>query len=289
MIVFRGPDGRLRAGWRLVSFVVGLGAVSTAATLMLRRLVGPVPGSPAVALALKGMLAAGVASFTVFLARRLLDRRSIGSIGLRKEGAAADFAFGFCISAAIVGGLVALLARVGWARVEIARLSAGQLVLLFWGTAAAVAWWEELVFRGYVLQNLEDGLGLRLAVLVSCLLYGIAHAFNPGATLLSAVVIAGIGFVRILGYLTTRQLWLSMGMHAGWNFVQSVVFGLPVSGRSTASWLATRLDGPAWVTGGSFGLEGGLGGVVYSLLSVGAILAWTRRARARRWPSCGSR
>ena len=78
------------------------------------------------------------------------------------------------------------------------------------------------------------------------------------------------GAFLALGYLTTRQLWLPIGLHIGWNFFEGVVFGFPVSGTETYSLLITNMVGPDLWTGGPFGPEAGI--VVLPSLMLGALL-----------------
>jgi membrane protease YdiL (CAAX protease family) len=121
-----------------------------------------------------------------------------------------------------------------------------------------VGYWEELAFRGYLLQNMIEGLGFALAIVISCLLYGLVHAGNPNAGLLSTGIIVLFGFLRIYGYLATKLLWLSMGMHIGWNFFQSPVFGFAASGHAKSTLFNITATGPGYLTGGDFGPEGSL-------------------------------
>ena len=277
--LFLGRDGRPRAGWRIFCFLVALSAVSAGVTLFLRAVIGPTPGDPATAAALRGLLAASVASLVVFGTRRWIDRKPVRGLGLEGRSAVPDLLAGFLLSAGFVGAAVAALNAAGWADVRVSGIPGARLFFLFLGAAATVAWWEELVFRGYILQNLQEGLGTNGAVVLSCLLYGLVHAANPGANVVSALVVSAIGFLRIFAYIESGQLWLSMGMHAGWNFFQGPVFGLPVSGRGSESLLSTKLDGPLWATGGAFGLEASGFGLIYAILGAVAVLLWVKRKR----------
>ena len=50
--------------------------------------------------------------------------------------------------------------------------------------------------------------------------------------------------------------WMVWGLHVGWNYVQSSILGVTVSGASDFdSWLVATVSGPQWLTGGSFGIE----------------------------------
>ena len=82
--------------------------------------------------------------------------------------------------------------------------------------------------------------------------------------------------MRLYGYLRTSQLWLSMGMHAGWNFFQGPVFGFSTSGYETESILIHKLNGSDWLTGGKFGPEGSVFTVLIVLLAILSMYWWTR-------------
>lgn len=144
---------------------------------------------------------------------------------------------------------------------------------------------EELVARGYILQNLAEDWGMPVAVTASSILFGLAHLGNSHAGLLSTVSIVLAGILLATGYLVTRSLWLPIALHFSWNFFQSTVFGFPVSGNPPGfSLLQTEVAGPELITGGAFGPEGGLLGLEATLLGIGLLWMWGRkldRAKSR--------
>lgn len=139
---------------------------------------------------------------------------------------------------------------------------------------AAVSALEEALFRGYVLQTFaRDGLAW-LAIVLTSAFFGAVHLRNPNAGLFSTLntVLAGIWFG--LAYLKTRDLWFVWGMHLMWNWTQGSVFGIEVSGVtffSTAPILKEIDAGPNWLTGTTYGLEGGVACTVAILISIGLI------------------
>ena len=166
--------------------------------------------------------------------------------------------------------------------IEINKIGVSAFLLLLLPNIL-IGWWEEIVFRGYLLQNMAEGMGLRTAVLLSCILYGLVHAANPNAGLLSTSIIVLFGFLRIYGYLATKQLWLSIGMHVGWNFFQGPVFGYAASGQNSSLTLFQHTEiGPAWLTGGAFGPEASLITIPVLALALGAMWAWSQRPGASR-------
>ncbi len=160
----------------------------------------------------------------------------------------------------------------------IALTTIGTL-FLFLIPNAIIGWWEELVFRGYLLQNMIEGMGQIWALLASCVLYGVVHSMNPSASLLSSGIIVLFGFLRIYGFLATHQLWLFMGMHIGWNFFQGAVFGYAASGHETNSLIEQTPSGPVWLSGGAFGPEASVLIVPIVLLALLIMRWWVSSTR----------
>jgi membrane protease YdiL (CAAX protease family) len=136
----------------------------------------------------------------------------------------------------------------------------------------AVGFYEELLFRGYYLQNLKDGTNLGIAVLASSAAFGLAHLGNLNASLTSTLGIFAAGLFLAFAWLRTQSLWLPIGIHIGWNFLQGPVFGFEVSGNPTPSLVRHVVDGPELITGGAFGPEAGL--LVLPAMALGAGLIW---------------
>src|SRR3970282_2242046 len=91
---------------------------------------------------------------------------------------------------------------------------------------------EDRPSRGYSVYTLTDGLGLGPAVLLSSLVFALAHAGNPFASWTSTIGLIAAGLFLAYAWLRTRRLWLPIGLHLGWNFFQGTVFGLSVSGTT---------------------------------------------------------
>jgi hypothetical protein len=158
-----------------------------------------------------------------------------------------------------VGAAEALLAIAHFTRsplaagTELAYGSGLFLILLMSATN------EELVFRGYPFQKLVESLGPTAAVAVSSACFGLVHLGNPAHTWFSTINTMLVGIPLSIAYLRTRALWMPVGIHFAWNYVQGFVFGLPVSGfRFPATFLNPRVHGGEWLTGSSYGPEGGL-------------------------------
>ncbi len=166
------------------------------------------------------------------------------------------------------------------------RAEAGTLggVLAAWARGlellALPAAAEEALFRGYVFQALVVGIGPVAATALSSAAFAVAHVWNPnvGAIGLANIFLAGV--LLSIAYLRTGSLWFASGVHVGWNWAMASVAELPVSGLT---FLHTPLygpveRGPAWVTGGTFGPEGGAMGTVAFLVGLALLLRVRRTA-----------
>jgi membrane protease YdiL (CAAX protease family) len=178
-----------------------------------------------------------------------------------------------------VGGGEALLGLARFApnplpaRAELAGGSCLFLILIIAATN------EELLFRGYPFQKLVESLGPVGAVAVSSALFGLAHLGNAHHTWISTVNTMLIGIPLSIAYLRTRSLWMPVGMHFIWNYVQGFVFGLPLSGYTfPTSLLKAQVHGAAWLTGSDYGPEGGLLCTV-AVVGAGIFLFFSARIR----------
>ncbi len=285
-IFMRG--GRLRSGWRLAVYGPLLIICVTALGLPL-LLVSAIFGLPSWAVQLLAITAyLGGVLLATWLARRFLDKRSLLDLGLRRsDGWWAEMLFGVALGGLLMLGIFALETGLGWAQVtglawqQEGLLNTAMMTVLAAWLFVVVAVNEELMTRGYLLQTLAEGLNLRWAVLISSLIFGLLHLGNPNASWLSTFNIVVAGVFLALGYVVTRRLWLPLGLHFGWNFFQGTVFGFPVSGTHSFTLVRLNDTGPSLVTGGAFGPEAGLTGLVAMLLGMLLILAW---ARWTTWP-----
>ena len=137
---------------------------------------------------------------------------------------------------------------------------------------------EEVIVRGVVLRLVWRAFGPLAAFVVSGLLFGLGHIGNPGATAFTTACVA-IEAGVMLGsfYALTGRLWVSIGVHAGWNFTQGTVFGAHVSGGDFGPSFAistARSNLPDWLTGGVFGPEASLAAFTVCTM-VGAAVLWT--------------
>ncbi len=149
-----------------------------------------------------------------------------------------------------------------------------------WGTIAMAVEsgvMEELLMRAIVLRLLMRAFGIWPALALQALLFGALHLANPNATLTAAVAIAIEAGLMLAGfYLLTGRLWMSIGVHAAWNFTQGWIWGASVSGIPVKeSWLVStpKAGAPEFLSGGAFGPEASLPAMVVGT-SVAVVVLW---------------
>ncbi|MGB3700009.1 MAG: CPBP family intramembrane glutamic endopeptidase, partial [Anaerolineales bacterium] len=222
---------------------------------------------------------------SVYLARRFLDQRSFTSLGLQVNSQAViDILYGVGLTGLMIGLIFLGLWALGWLQIESfawqvenwGSVTASILVMVALFTL--VSWQEELLTRGYWLQNLSAGLSQSLGVLISSALFALAHWFNPNLNNQALLGLFLSGLFLAYGYLRTKQLWLPIGLHLGWNLFEGTIFGFPVSGQYQYQLIRQTVTGPDIITGGAFGPEAGL--ILVPVLILGAVgIFWYTRKR----------
>jgi membrane protease YdiL (CAAX protease family) len=218
-------------------------------------------------------------TLSVFLARWFLDKQPIESLGLKVDlQALFDLLTGIGITFVQMGLIFLAMLGVGWLTFTGFAWEfdpVGVVVkntVLFFVIFILVGWNEELLSRGYHLQTIANGLNLFWGVVISSAAFGLLHLGNPNATWISVAGISFAGVFFAYAYIRTRQLWLPIGLHLGWNFFEGVVFGFPVSGLATYPLTRIEVTGPVSWTGGAFGPEAGL--IVLPALMIGALMIY---------------
>jgi membrane protease YdiL (CAAX protease family) len=189
--------------------------------------------------------------------RRVIDRKNVMSLGFSWRGYQQEAYTGFCLGPALLGlGTLILfvMKKLDW--IDVSFNASDFFIALVLMCMIALA--EEMVFRGYILNNLMDSMNKRSALGISAALFALAHAGNMSITSIAAVNLLLGGLLLGINYIYTRNLWFGIAFHFSWNFFQGPVLGYEVSGLPLQSVLRPNLNGPWWITGTPFGFEGSL-------------------------------
>ena len=191
----------------------------------------------------------------------------------------------YSIVDAIVGGIVAgaivsLMFLLEW-RFNLLSVDGIESVSVLGtdiSTPFVVSFIEELMFRAIVIGCLALWMrNASIIISISAIIFASAHLQNQNVNMLAFVGYFVGGIVYGIGYLRTGSLWLPMGLHLGWNYFQGRVCGFSLSGYQVPDCLILQhaVGSPLW-TGGSYGFEGGVLGLVARLCMLLLILFWLR-------------
>ena len=276
-VVTAGPKG-LRAGWRLLIFLLMLVAMGAVARATIIRFLIPAGFSPEKFTPLK--IAVPDAFFVCILAMAAwvmsrIEGRRIGQYGLPlKQGLMKHLwlglSIGFLASSATV--LIIFLLH----GLQIARPTIHGTTILMsaaaWGGAfllSGIA--EEFLYRGYAQFTLATGIGFWPAAVILSALFGFGHLSNKGENISGALSVVSFGLLLCLFLRRTGTLWCAVGFHLGYDWSQTFFYGVPNSGFIPSHNLFNiTLNGPQWLTGGTVGPEGSV--ICPLVLAVVAIL-----------------
>jgi len=285
--IFFNSVGRLRSGWRVLLyafiflslyFLIGTGVwiVSGLLGSTLKR----IPHSAFFTDLVGRFLLLGAALVAGWFCNRFIEGLPWRALGLAlHSGWIRDLLFGSLVGILSLLLAVAIATAAGGFRFsfnsaipKVAQSLIGTLVLF---VVAALA--EEAIFRGYGLQTLTRAQLAWVGIFLTSVPFGIGHLWNPNVVpviTFANTVIAGIWLA--VAYLKTRSLWFPLGVHWAWNWTLGSLCGLPVSGMTLGTPLLQATDlGPAWLTGGRYGIEGGAAASIALVASI--LFLWKTR------------
>ena len=219
---------------------------------------------------------------------RFIEKRSLRSAGYMKKNWLGKWLLGGLAGAGMFSLAVGICAAFGSVRFNGFTLGGkyGLLALYFAGFAIQ-SMCEELLCRGYLMTSWGSKGSLTAAVIVSSVVFGLLHLGNPNFTLLAFFNIVLFGFIMALAMLRTNSIWSAAGLHALWNFAQGNIFGISVSGmeKMTSVFSFNTVGKLDLVTGGAFGIEGGLACTAVEIIAIVLLLVWKGERQAEQTAS----
>jgi len=168
---------------------------------------------------------------------------------------------GFALGGALITAMWLLLWVVGLNNVQRGPWTHWFEDLVFDSYISAVL--EELAFRAVLFRILARICGVRTGVILSSLLFGLAH-LTHGSWLGILGITLNAGVTMALLYVITGRLWMSIGMHLGYDFIETSVLGV---GNHHGFLVSTPNAGAqAWLSGGSFGPDAAVPGMIVGLI-----------------------
>ena len=286
-IVLEAPVSRRRILGQLGVFVLvwlGVTVIGTAPPLL--EALGAMGVPESISGSVVGLLAA-VAG--VVVVQRVLRGPRLVQLGFARGGRwVLDLAVGLVLGPLLFWTVFSVESWLGVAKLAGIRLDVGALLTALVAFVCVGAG-EELVMRGVVLQQVARGWGVAAGVGVSSTVFALIHVPNvliaevdPLVGVLAVVILGLLGLILAGAYLWTGRLWLPVALHVSWNFGQGALLGFPVSGTPSQGLVQPALSGPDWLTGGAFGPEGGVVGLLAIGLAGLAVWVYAGAAAAPR-------
>ena len=216
------------------------------------------------------------ASFaSIWFMMTIFNKEPLTNIGLSIKDRGQEMLVGLGAALLFIGGIFLILWILGAITVTgVVGLKPEVMIVSLMLFVAAFD--EEIVFRGYVLNNLMDSMNRWWALGISSAVFALMHAGNPNvwSTFVPMSELFAAGFILGISYTFTKNLWFPTFFHFGWNFFQGL-FGFEISGLNVDSWkmLAHENSGqvPDIISGGSFGIEGSVISLMLTILGTYAI------------------
>jgi membrane protease YdiL (CAAX protease family) len=298
--IFRGPNG-IRAGWRALIFLAVVAGLVAAVNLVVWLVVhfvlhrGPQQFGNASSLSPVVAVLTDCAIF-LFTGLAALIMSRIEHRKWEQYGLPARFAFGRHFWIGTLAGFLSistcLLTIFAFHGFHLTGLAIhGKTILTAtaaWSAAfVIVGLGEEFAFRGYLQFTLTTGMGFWPSAILMSLLFGLAHAGNPGETKFGLFSVVCFGMLFCLIVRRTGNLWWVVGFHAGWDWGQTFFYGIADSGLPAYHNLFnSSFGGPSWLTGGSVGPEASIFTPLTLLL---VAILFSRVYRENRYDPLGSR
>jgi len=203
----------------------------------------------------------------LWLFRKFIDKRSIMSLGLNFKPFRHDLLVGLLFGAAFILIGFSILQFCGYVNIieiQFPAINLFNYLILF----TIVSLNEEIMVRGYMLNNCMASMNKYTALIFTSLCFMIMHIVNANISILGMINLFLAGLVLGIYYIHKSNLWFSIGLHLTWNFFQGPVFGFEVSGFNTKSIITQEVQGSSIITGGQFGFEGSIIATILLLLMI---------------------
>lgn len=212
-------------------------------------------------------------ALAVILWARFVEKSPLMGLGFTRKHAFRDFLIGWGLGGAMLTLCVLIMMVLGVVTISDFQFSSEQflqffILILAWSVQGTT---EEILTRGWMLPSIANKNNIPVAILVSSLFFTAIHIGNNGISILPLIDLLLFAILACLLMLKTGNIWVISGWHAAWNCFQGNVFNFPVSGTETGQgFIQVYTQGPEWLSGGQFGVEGSIVSVLVQLL----IICW---------------
>lgn len=224
------------------------------------------------------LFSTGIATVITLLYVKFMEDRSMYSVGFVRRMWLSDWAIGSAAGVLLFALALGICVLTGAMKFEGFALGGkwGMLALFFVGFLIQ-GMSEEVICRGYLMNSIAGKGSVLMGIIVSSVIFAVMHLGNANIGVLPLVNLALFGVLEAVVVLRCDSIWLASGIHSLWNFAQGNIFGVAVSGSGydTTIMRFTPTEGMDWLSGGAFGIEGGIACTVVLLVSIAVTLVWS--------------
>ncbi|MCR5345066.1 MAG: CPBP family intramembrane metalloprotease [Lachnospiraceae bacterium] len=210
----------------------------------------------------------------------LIEKRSIQDIGITKKPA--DYLIGIVIAVAMLIFVVLISILTGSATFIGINRDVNIKGMLLWALAFIIQGSEEeILCRGFLMNTLKKKISVSLSVLISSTAFVVPHLIMT-PILDSGRVYATIGIINLylisilfsIITLWRKNIWISCGLHAAWNYILNIILGLTVSGNEAKmdGLLQIEINKLTIINGSEYGLEAGIATTAITIVTIYVIM-----------------
>ncbi|WP_282929128.1 CPBP family intramembrane glutamic endopeptidase [Anaerococcus sp. Marseille-Q7828] len=200
-------------------------------------------------------------SISVYIFAKKIQKRNKESLGLTSSNKFKNYIKGLLLGLGMIGGVILILKTMGLIEIKSNIANISPIIYLF----IIIGWIcqgfeEELVTRSILMNYFAAKYSPLVGIISNALIFSLLHLANNSFGFLAAINIFIVGILFSLLFYVSDDIMLSAAAHSFWNFAQGNVFGISVSGMTTSknTIFISKLLGNPSLTGGAFGIEGGL-------------------------------
>lgn len=206
----------------------------------------------------------------------VIEKRTIMSMGFMKRHIFKQYIKGVCVGALLISVIVlmGILFNIFVFDGSNSNLNK-KIILLFWVGFVLQGFYEELVFRGFLMISIIRKNTILVAVVANSLLFGLTHGLNNGFQVLALFNLILFGIFESIYLLKTGNIWGVSAIHSMWNFIQGDIYGFNVSGMAQSqSIFIFKISNCEIFSGGTFGLEGSLLTTIVLLSAINMVILY---------------
>lgn len=264
--IFKNKYNEVRSGWAILVSIIYFLVVMIVPTIFIKQ-------QALILESILGIFLELTIFFGLVIILRLFYKRPFYAIGFAKSNCIIEMLYGLFIGFVFMS--IVFFFMLFTNNIEILLIDSSYLfstnIIIAFIIFVCVGFTEEFMFRSYIMTALQTTRSKIAIIIISSVLFSLMHGANPSIGVIPLINIILAGLLLAYMFVKSGKIWISIGFHILWNFMQGPIYGFPVSGNAGNSVVKISVVGNDLITGGDFGAEGGI--VVTVVLTMG--LLWT--------------